>query len=301
MRMYTGIKSSTKGFRDIKYPLEDKRDQERERVAGFACGGGVIDTLNTKGLRKQFKYVWDKGNRPEGTIQAYKYLMSFSKNELNPDDPASAERALEIAREVMEKQSPGHQWIAVAQKDGRGGCLHVHIVMNSLNMETLKAARGRQTDYRAFRRDVERCMQQHGIEIDAGKSHKKRERKAEKRKEISKEKEGYSWMEDLENRVKIAVAKTTKSSDFEDNLAWQGVGVSRKTKKGWTFVLERCDYEEYVGKKASYDRFESDFRIASLRKRFDENYKNMQSHQKERQEPNVDIFITDEMLGELEH
>ena len=103
MRMYTGIKSSTKGFRDIKYPLEDKRDQERERVAGFACGGGVIDTLNTKGLRKQFKYVWDKGNRPEGTIQAYKYLMSFSKNELNPDDPASAEKALEIAREVMEE------------------------------------------------------------------------------------------------------------------------------------------------------------------------------------------------------
>ena len=99
--MYTGVQSSRNGYRSISYPMTDKEDQKIERIAGFACGGGILDTGSAESIRKQFARVWLRGGRRVGDIQGYNFLMSFSRQELGPEDPESVMKAEEIGMAVM--------------------------------------------------------------------------------------------------------------------------------------------------------------------------------------------------------
>ena len=118
--------------------MTDKRNQTEERIGAFRCGGGIIDPGTIKGIREQFATVWKRGKREIGDIQAYNILYSFSPNELDPDAEESLELAADIVAPVMEKIYPGHQWTLVAQRDGKGGKVHVHATVNALETNTLK-------------------------------------------------------------------------------------------------------------------------------------------------------------------
>ena len=52
-----------------------------------------------------------------------------------------------------------------------------------------------------------------------------------------------------------------------------GVKVSRKTKTGWTYELAECEQEQFIGKKARYDKFAQDMSNATLHRLFDSNYR----------------------------
>ena len=149
--MYSGIRSSKNGYASIAYPMVDKKHQKGIRVGAFRCGNGIVDTGDSKGIRKQFARVWKKGNRNVGDIQAYTLLFSFSKDELNPESMGSLGNAADIVANVIEKNYPGHQYTIVAQNDGKSGLVHCHACINALNYKTLKACRGRQTSYSAIR------------------------------------------------------------------------------------------------------------------------------------------------------
>lgn len=269
--MYTGVKSSKNGYKSIQYPMTDKKEQVVERVAAFGCGGGVLDTGDAASIRKQFARVWYRGNRATNVdIQGYNYLLSFSKKELDPDDPVSLYKALDVATSVMDKVSLGgdHQWIVVIQKDGRSGLLHAHGFMNSISTKDLKAARGSQNHYRALEKIGDEVLRAHGITPDHGATHEKRDKKkADLKKAL-----GSSWLEVLEEKVRAAVGETVRKSDFKEVLKRHGVGVSRETKAGWTFELLDG---EYRGKKARYDRFTSDFSNKAVNEMIDQNYKQM--------------------------
>ena len=156
--MYSGIKSSRNGYHSIAYPMTEKRNQTTERIGAFRCGGGIIDTGTIKGIREQFAKVWKRGKREIGDIQVYNILYSFSPNELDSDAEESLELAADIVAPVMEKIYPGHQWTLVAQRDGKGGKVHVHATVNALETNTLKACRGRQTSYITIREEIESEM-----------------------------------------------------------------------------------------------------------------------------------------------
>lgn len=269
--MYSGIKSSRNGYSSIAYPMTDKKEQTGERIGAFRCGGGIIDTGDIKGIRKQFARVWMRGGRKTGDIQAYNILYSFSEKEINPADPDAMELAADIVAPVIEKIYPGHQWTLVAQKDGKGGKVHAHVTVNALNTETLKACRGRQTSYQVIREEIEKQMEKSGIEIDHGKDHTKSE--AKKRAAAKKKKEdGYSWLDDLAKRIRTALNGTTRFADLESNLENEGVEVVRKTKSNWTFALKKAKDPKYSGKKSRGDKMDADFVPKEMRRIVDENY-----------------------------
>ena len=137
----------------------------------------------------------------------------------------------------MEKIYPGHQWTLVAQRDGKGGKVHVHATVNALETNTLKACRGRQTSYITIREEIESEMEQYGIQIDHGKNHTKAEKKiTEKLNEAKKKDENnYSWMDDIAARIQAALSQTTRFDELENNLEKLGVQVTRKTRNNWTF------------------------------------------------------------------
>ena len=278
--MHTWMKSTRNIRRSIQYPLTDKAQQKEARIGGLLCGGGIIDTGNKAGIVKQFNHTLALGGRSyrkklngEYPIQGIIRTFSFSRNEISPDDPEWIEKAFRVVEATMDNIAPDCQYIAVAQKDGKSGLVHVHTVQNVLHTSTLKAVSGRETNYDIFRKQTEHFMRAQGIELDAGKDHSKRKKSAAaKRQQHAKQTDGYSWMQDLEGRICAAAADTTATGDFEENLHFHGVSVSRKTKSGWTFVLSESKDEKCIGKKAAYDRFSTDFSMASLNKQFKANY-----------------------------
>lgn len=276
--MYSGIKSSRNGYSSIAYPMTDKRFQIEDRIGAFRCGGGIIDTGNVKGIRKQFARTWKRGGREVGDIQAYNILYSFSEKELDPAAPDSLEKAADIVAPVIEKIYPGHQWTLVVQKDGKGGKVHVHVTVNALDSATLKACRGRQTSYVVIREEIERQMEKAGIDVDYGKNHKKSE--AKKKAAAKKKEDSYSWMEDLSQRIRAALSRTTRFSDLDSNLADEGVEITRKMKSSWTFVLKKAKDEKYSGKKSRGDKMDAEFTPKEMRRIVDENYKKLQYAQR---------------------
>lgn len=272
--MYSGIKSSRNGYSSIAYPMTDKKFQIEERIGAFRCGGGIIDTGNIQGIRKQFARIWKRGGREIGAIQAYNILYSFSEKELDPAEPDSLEQAADIVAPAIEKIYPGHQWALVVQKDGKGGKVHVHVTVNALHSETLKACRGRQTSYLVIREEIEKQMEKAGIEIDCGKDHTKSE--AKKRAVAKKKKAaGYSWADDLTQRIRAALSRTTRFAELESNLEAEGVEVTRKTKSNWTFPLKKAKDKKYDNKKSRGDKLAADLVPKEMRRTVDENYQKM--------------------------
>ena len=275
--MYSGIKSSRNGYHSIAYPMTEKRNQTTERIGAFRCGGGIIDTGSIKGIREQFARVWKRGKREIGDIQVYNILYSFSSNELDPANEESLEVAADIVASVMDKIYSGHQWTLVAQRDGKGGKVHVHATVNALASETLKACRGRQTSYITVREEIESEMEQYGIQIDHGKNHGKAEKKRKEKTTASKKKDAnnYSWLEDVAARIQMAISQTTRFDELEENLERYGVRVTRKTRNNWTFTLLDAKDKKYIGKKVRGDKMGSKFVPGEMRRIVDANYKQM--------------------------
>lgn len=291
--MYSGIKSSRNGYQAVTYPMTDKKDQTGERIGAFRCGGGILDTGNVKSIRRQFAKVWKRGGRKIGDIQAYMLLFSFSTKELNPDDPDSPDRAADLAAAAVEHLYPGHHYTLVAQKDGKGGKLHVHATINALHSVTLRACRGRQTSYLALRDEIEAEMQKAGIDLDYGKDHTKARNKRQKKREAVPAAD-YCWTEDLAKRIHTALGVTERFSDLEANLIKQGVEVAKKTKSNWTFVLKNADDEKYTGKKARGERLDEQFLPSKMRQFVDENFQRRQRQQRVGQmEENIKEHIND--------
>lgn len=256
--------------------MTDKLNQTGIRIGAFRCGGGIIDTGDISGIKKQFAHIWKKGKRKIGDIQIYTILYSFSKNELNPNHPESCETAASIVDTVIKKLYPGHQYTLVAQKDGKSGCVHVHVSVNALHSKTLKACRGKQTSFIAIRDEIENELQRNGIEIDYGLSHKKAERKIKSKREKIQKKEAYVWTDDLLARIQTSLALTTRFAEFDSILEMHGVEVKRKTKSNWTFALKNAKDSKYNGKKARGTRLSTLLTPSNIRKRIDENYNNLE-------------------------
>ena len=297
---HTWMKSTRNLARSLDYPMKDKADQRDIRVAGIACGGGIIDTGDHDSVVKQFNYIlglahrlYRKGFNGRYPIQGIIRTISFSKNEISPTDTDWVEKALAVVKATMNSVAKDCQWIAVAQKDGKSGLVHVHIVQSVIHNSTLTPVTGRETSYDIFRKVTEDVMEKQGIVLDAGRRRGKSVKsEAAARHKHAKETSGYSWMDDLKRRILIAASQTTASGDFEDELKKAGVTVSRKARRGWTFVLADSSRPEWIGKKASYDRFDADFSMPALNKKFKSNYQIVMSQRAGRQLPDISSIIS---------
>ena len=281
--MVTGIKTGKRGASEIMYPMTNKKGQKSPRIEAMCVGGGLIDCGYKKGIVRQFQTVWQAGHRGVGDNLLYKYMLSWSRNELDPDDPASIDKALEMGREIMENLCHDRQWILVIQKDGRSGLVHGHGMSNALHND-LRAACGRETSYSVLRDVADKTLQRHGIEVDLGKNHKKRDKKLKRHRDHAKRTDGYSWTEYMEQTIDNVIEKTTRKGDFEPNLNRAGISITRKDKSGWTFKLDRSPDGKYDGKTIVYTRFKKDFSNKNINRRIDENYAKLREKQKQEEQ-----------------
>lgn len=101
------------------------RDDEGRPVDARDAGGDVI---------YESKYV-----------QAWCVVESFGRDELDPDDPDSWQRANQLGKALARDRAPGHPSLVVTEVNGRSGCVHNHIIVGATHAET-----GKQLDSNVF-------------------------------------------------------------------------------------------------------------------------------------------------------
>ena len=118
----------------ISYALEDKPGQQGERYVMASSVGGLLVSVAKQQMRDVRK-KWGK-DKPGAFVQAYHVIQSFAINELDPEDPDSWMTAQRLGRALAEDRFPGRHVLIVTQRDGKTGCVHNHLVVNSIETKT---------------------------------------------------------------------------------------------------------------------------------------------------------------------
>ena len=236
--MYTKITNAKHGASAIDYVLQEQghyKEKRNEYITGvnLMLSGDVSIT-------EQMEQYWRKASEQNKT-QVRRVVMSFSEKEFDPENPESILRAAELSRGGLAELYPDRQILICVQTDGRGGKLHVHGLVNNVSMTDNKGLEAGKTGFYYLKREMNRYMKEHGLELDSGKNHgKMRETQTER---AFKDGHLYVWKDDLYERVAEAKEVSTSYEQFVQELNNRHIEYN-DSKKHNTFVL--TDTKAYV-------------------------------------------------------
>lgn len=260
---YTRITPSRNGREAIAYALGDEKNKGHN-------GNEVRNLLVTSvGLSQeppayadQMDEYWRQASSRNKT-QVRRIITSYSKEELDPNDPKSALIAAEIAREHAKTAYPDRQVLICVQMDGVGGLIHTHTLVNNVSITDHKGCTDEQTKFHYVAKTIDSIAKQY-IDLSMDYSDKwdektgrailpkdkvnqnvRRMRDANREAVASgEEKTFYIWQDDLKNRVLLAMDEATTREDFEQCLTKHGVEIGRSgysKKHGEYFTFELID------------------------------------------------------------
>lgn len=226
----------------------------------YACGNGkghndkevrnmVVSEVNmlpetVQPYEVQMKRYWNKAS-VKNKNQVRRVIQSFSRKELNPDKPEDIQKANEIGNEFAQRAYPGHQAVVFTQIDGESGLIHNHIIVNNVNMETLKGCSDDQTRFYYVKGWTNEVAGQY-IELDKGGNDKDKTTQNERRKRQENEKIieenkklppdkqkplKYIWKDDLKSRILDAMDASKDYVGFFSELRKRGVEVEIRTRR----------------------------------------------------------------------
>lgn len=99
-------------------------------------------------------------------VEAYGLRISWAHDELDPGDPESIARALDMTREAVHALYPHCEFHAAVHMDGEGGCVHTHTEIIN-NDETTGRAITRNRTHRAASKVADEVSAANGIEPKA--------------------------------------------------------------------------------------------------------------------------------------
>lgn len=174
-------------------------------------------------------------------------ILSFSRNELDPDDPNSILIAGQIGKEFHEKVYPGHQAIIGVQTDGKSGLVHVHIGESCTNMFTHRGCTKEQTWDCHLRREMDAIIEKY-MDIDHGVKGGSKNKQSVIEKRTRGE---YVWKDDVVERIKETQAEATDLDDFLARLPAHGLkGEAKHSKKYGDYITyELIDTSGFGDKK----------------------------------------------------
>ncbi|XCP85817.1 relaxase/mobilization nuclease domain-containing protein [Roseburia hominis] len=270
----------------IRYSLDgDGHNGKSDRV--LACTGVGMKNSNPWSQMYIGQMRGDlmkngRDNKAGKAIQCYRYLQSFSRRELDPNNLDDVMTAHEAGVQLAKSMFPGYKVLVVTQADGSGstyqkygddyGCLHNHITVVNARASDGKCLRGKQTTWLCkdgFRDTSDKIVKQLiGNRFDPGKdtevpSSSTTLRAMCKRNETlieNGEAPKYIVMEDLLQRVLDSKNSSVSWDDFKARLQTNGVHIKDLLPDGHlnpkhkyvTFVLDDLTaYHAAGGKKKS--------------------------------------------------
>lgn len=157
--------------------------------------------------------------------QVLRGVVSYSKKELNPDSPEDILKAAHMGREIVQTGYPDRQAVVFVQTDGKGGCVHLHILINNVSLTDHKGATDEQKTAAFFRRTSDTVAAKY-INPDTGK-----QADVEKQSQTERAAVGYVWKDDLKARILQARDAAVDMQDFYKQLTAHGVEGTEKTRR----------------------------------------------------------------------
>ena len=232
---YTRITRAINGTSAIKYVLKglghDGSLNRNEMVTPINMHNGI-------GYEKQMNRYWRRA-RSNHKVQIIRIIQSFSKKEFDPNNPADILKANEIGQALVEEHYPGRQALVCTQTDGKGGCVHNHILVNDVSMVDGKGC----CKYQYYQPNVmpwtDEITSRYTI-LDYGDKNREKLTQAERAKRENGE---YSYKDEIRERVASAMQLSACEEDFFQKLADNEVHAVKKysKKKGEHYVYELVD------------------------------------------------------------
>lgn len=206
----------------------------RNRMSfGIGCPNDI------KLARKQMNAVWKKyQTKKNKSVEMYRYKLSWSKEELDPDKEEDIEKAGELARQFYQKVNKNDHRLAyiAIQTDGTGGNIHAHIDVQNQDYITGKCIRGDQKNAKDLQRYTDEVLHENGMQqpktIKKSLNTVKSQRRTTMAEEKLRMKGQYVWKDDLRNRIDYAKDKATDWNSFIDCLDSKGVSLNAFKKAG---------------------------------------------------------------------
>ena len=126
---YSRITRTAYGADAIRYARGHGRGHNGHRSRNLYSAGVNMLPDGSISFEKQMRPLWEKMDARH-KIQVDRCVVSFSPNELDPDNEADQLTALEIGCRIAEMNAPDCQSAVFVQADGKGHKLHLHILTN---------------------------------------------------------------------------------------------------------------------------------------------------------------------------
>lgn len=188
---------------------------------------------------QQTQRYWDKA-RSNHKIQVIRIVQSFSKNEFDPKNLNDGSLANELGVEFAYAYYPNRQVVVFTQRDGKSGLWHNHVLVNDVEMGTLKGCENYQYKHSVVKSWNDKITSKYTT-LDRGKQ--KTADKISRAERVKREQGEYVWRDNLKSRVHNAMEMSKTENDFEECLKANSVGATRKISKkyGEYFTYELLD------------------------------------------------------------
>ncbi|WP_295730452.1 relaxase/mobilization nuclease domain-containing protein [uncultured Limosilactobacillus sp.] len=201
--------------------------------------GMLSTTQNGAYLEKQFHQSLKRAHNPQRLYQAQTMIISFSRDEFNPDQDLqqSAGQALALVQKYVTKHFSDAQCAVAIQADGDGSKLHAHVIFNTIKKNGKTIATSRFNIIR-MRKDFDQVMEENYQKLTGRKwvGPINRDKPRQDIDNLTNRSDWASYLKKLIDQVKTEV-KNTK--EFLDHLASHGVTVkARQHGKSWTYMQE---------------------------------------------------------------
>lgn len=145
----------------VSYVRDEEVHHENEYNNGqrVLASDGIYCTPNDAYF--QMREVQRLYGKHENKVQALHVIQSFDKDQFDPSDPSSIERALEVARDSMAEAYPNRQVGLWAQADGKGQNVHVHSAINSTDLNG-RVLNGKERSFYYVAEYTDKSMEKHG-------------------------------------------------------------------------------------------------------------------------------------------
>ncbi len=227
---YTTVSRVENGRSLLEYILQEKGHNENA-VRNMMKSSVAMNDNEDYGT--QMDKYWRRA-RSNHKVQIIHIIQSFSPKEFSRDNPDDVLKVNMIGQDFVSEHYKDRQALICTQADGKGKCLHNHILINDVSMINSKGCDNEEYHHKNVSEWSDKIVANYIIPIEV----KEADEKLTRTEILKREKEKYVYKDDIRKRVEKTMKNVASEKEFLEKLFDNGV-VAKKKKRGTK------DKEEY--------------------------------------------------------
>ena len=227
---YTTVSRVENGRSLLEYILQEKGHNENA-VRNMMKPSVAMNDNEDYGT--QMDRYWHRA-RSNHKVQIIHIIQSFSPKEFSRDNPDDVLKVNMIGQDFVSEHYKGRQALICTQADGKGKCLHNHILINDVSMINSKGCDNEEYHHKNVSEWSDKIVANYIIPIEA----KEADEKLTRTEILKRENKKYVYKDDIRKRVEKTMENVSSEKEFLEKLFDNGV-VAKKKKRGTK------DKEEY--------------------------------------------------------